>query len=100
CRLASIIFPLAALLLLTAHDVIVTIFTTRYLASVPIFMIWSTTIVPSAFPVDAMLRVFARTRFLLVMNIIRLALIVVTIGWSMTTFGLAGAVLVTLLTAS
>src|SRR5262249_9362792 len=33
CRLATIIFPLAALLLLTARGIIVTLFTARYLAS-------------------------------------------------------------------
>jgi O-antigen/teichoic acid export membrane protein len=100
CRLASIAFPLAALLLLTARGIIVTLFTTRYLASVPIFMIWCLMILPSALSVDAMLRVFARTRFLLAMNLLRLTLIAASIGWFLSTFGLAGAVMVTLLGTS
>jgi O-antigen/teichoic acid export membrane protein len=100
CRLASIVFPLAALLLLTARGVIVTLFTARYLASVPIFMIWCLTILPSAFSVDAVLRVYARTRFLLAMNIVRLTLIAASIGWFLSAFGLAGAVLVTLLSTT
>jgi O-antigen/teichoic acid export membrane protein len=97
CRLATIVFPLAVLLLLTARGIIVTLFTARYLASVPIFMIWCLTILPSALSVDAVLRVYARTRFLLAMNVLRLALIAATIGWFLSTFGLAGAVMVTLL---
>jgi O-antigen/teichoic acid export membrane protein len=100
CRLATIVFPLAALLLLTARGVIVTLFTVRYVASVPIFMIWCLTILPSALSVDAVLRVHARTRFLLGMNVLRLVLIAISIGWFLSTFGLAGAVLVTLLSTS
>ena len=48
--------------------------------------------------VDAVLRVYAQTRFLLAMNLLRLAIVAALIGWSfMTLFGLRGAVLVTLL---
>jgi O-antigen/teichoic acid export membrane protein len=95
-RLASLMFPLAALLLLTARGLIVFLFTSRYLASVPIFMVWCLMIVPSAFAVDAVLRVYAQTRFLLVMNAVRLAGIAGLIGWFMSTCGPTGAVLVTL----
>jgi hypothetical protein len=100
CRLATVVFPLAALILLTARSVIVTLFTARYLASAPIFMIWSLTILPSALSVDAVLRVFARTRFLLAMNVLRLVIIVTSIGWFFSAFGMAGAVMVTLLSTS
>jgi O-antigen/teichoic acid export membrane protein len=100
CRLATIVFPLAALLLLTARGIIVSLFTVRYTASVPIFMIWCLTILPSALSVDAVLRVYARTRFLLGMNVLRLVLISTSIGWFLSTFGLAGAVLVTLLSTT
>jgi O-antigen/teichoic acid export membrane protein len=100
CRLATVVFPLAAVLLLTARGIIVTLFTARYSASVPIFMIWCLTILPSAFSVDAVLRAHARTRFLLAMNLARLALIAISIGWFLSTFGLAGAVLVTLLSTT
>jgi Na+-driven multidrug efflux pump len=99
-RLATIVFPLAVLLLLTARGIIVSLFTVRYIASVPIFMIWCFTIVPSALSVDAVLRVYARTRFLLGMNLLRLVLISTSIGWFLSTFGLAGAVLVTLLSTT
>jgi O-antigen/teichoic acid export membrane protein len=89
-------FPLAALLLLTAHSVIVFLFTNTYAASVPVFMVWCLMILPSAFAVDAVLRAYAQTRFLLVMNVVRLAVIAVLIGWFLGHLGLIGAVLVTL----
>src|SRR5262249_53773669 len=100
CRLATIVFPLAVLLLLTARGIIVSLFTTKYVASVPIFMIWSLSVIPSAFCVDALLRVYAQTRFLLILNLLRLAFIAMSIGWFLTTFGLAGAVIVTLVSTA
>ena len=60
-------------LFVVARDLIVTLFTTTYAASVPIFMVWALTILPSIFAVNAVLRVYAQTRFLLVMNLMRLA---------------------------
>jgi O-antigen/teichoic acid export membrane protein len=97
CRLAFIFLPLTALLLVTAHQLIVTLFTATYVAAVPVFMIWTLTILPSAFAVDGVLRVYAQTRFLLVMNVVRFALVVGLIGSLLSSFGLRGAVLVTLL---
>ena len=44
-----------------------------------------------------MLRVYAQTRFLLVMNLVRLVVVAGLIGWFLNAFGLLGAVLVTLL---
>ena len=96
CRLALIIFPLAAFLLVAGRGIIVTLFTESYLASVPIFRIWCLMILPATFTVDAVLRVYAQTRFLLVMNLVRLSVIVLLIGPFLSAFGLAGAVLVTL----
>ena len=96
-RLAMILFPLAVFLLVAARPVIVALFTTRYLASVPIFMVWTLTILPAVFAVDGVLRVYAQTRFLLFMNILRFALVVALIGPFLSAFALLGAVLVTLL---
>jgi hypothetical protein len=48
------------------------------------------------FCVDAVLRVYAQTRFLFVMNLMRLAIVAALIGWFLSAFGLSGAVLVTL----
>jgi len=95
-KLASLMFPLAALLFLTAPAVIVLLFTKTYLASIPILRIWCLMIVPSAFAVDGVLRAHARTRFLLIMNIVRLVVIVGSVGWLISTFGIVGAVLATL----
>jgi O-antigen/teichoic acid export membrane protein len=96
CRLAFLMVPLSIFLLLIARDLIVTLYTSTYASSVPIFMVWALTILPSIFAVNAVLRVFAETRFLLVMNIIRLAMVAALIGWFLSTFGMSGAVLVTL----
>jgi O-antigen/teichoic acid export membrane protein len=92
-----LIFPLAVALLLLSRDVIITLFTINYVASVPIFMAWTLTILPAVFCVDAVLRAYAQTRFLFAMNVLRLGLVIGLISWCLTTFGLVGAVLVTLL---
>src|SRR5207247_1858562 len=63
-------------------------------------MLWSLTILPAAFAVDGVLRVYAQTRFLLVMNAVRLAIVAALIGWFISTTGLIGAVLVTLTATS
>jgi len=99
-RLAFLMVPLSVFLFVVAHELIVTLYTTTYLASVPIFMIWSLTILPSIFAVNAVLRVFAQTRFLLIMNLIRLAMVAALIGWFLSMFGMSGAVLVTLLSTA
>jgi O-antigen/teichoic acid export membrane protein len=96
CRLAFLMVPLSVFLFVVARELIVGLYTTTYAASVPIFMVWSLTILPSIFAVNAVLRVFAQTRFLLVMNLMRLAMVAALIGWFLSSFGMSGAVLVTL----
>jgi O-antigen/teichoic acid export membrane protein len=96
-KLALVFFPLTGLLLIAARDVIVMLFTDAYLSSVPVFMIGVTAVVFAAVPIDGLLRVYAKTRTLLVMNLARLALIVVLIHWFITSFGLVGAIAVTVL---
>lgn len=95
-RLAFLLIPLTVFLLLEARHLIVGVFTETYAASVPIFTIWALAILPNVLAVDAVLRVYAQTRFLLAMNVSRLAIVAASIGWALSTFGLAGAVLVTL----
>ena len=95
-RLAFLIFPLAVLLMAGAHYLIVGLFTATYAASVPIFRIWVLTMLPAVMAVDAVLRVYAQTRFLLIMNLVRFACVAGLIGWFVSGFGLGGAVLVTL----
>jgi O-antigen/teichoic acid export membrane protein len=96
-RLALVLFPLAAFLVVMAEDIIVVMFTSAYLPSVPIFMLWTCTILFAVPSVDAVLRVHAQTRFLFGLNILRLAVVLGLTGWFLTLYGLAGAVLVMLL---
>jgi O-antigen/teichoic acid export membrane protein len=99
-RLAFLLFPLAVLLVITARSLIVGLFTETYAASVPIFMIWVLTMLPAVMAVDAVLRVYAQTRFLLVMNLVRFVCVAGLIGSFLNGFGLLGAVGVTLLAMS
>jgi O-antigen/teichoic acid export membrane protein len=96
-RLSFMIFPIAALLVLMAREIIVVLFTTTYEASVPIFMLWSLTILTSVLAVDSVLRAFAQTRYLVAQNVVHLAIVAALVGPFLTYFGLGGAVLVTLL---
>ena len=96
-KLALIFFPLFGLLLVTARDLIVFLFTDKYVASVPIFMIWSAIILFSALRTDSALRVYAQTRFLFVLHLLRLVVVVGLISVFLSAFGLSGAVLITLL---
>jgi hypothetical protein len=97
CRLAFLIFPLACLLVIGAHDLILGLFTATYAASIPIFIVWVLTMLPAVMAVDAVLRVYAQTRFLLVMNLVRFACVAGLIGSFLSSFGLLGAILVALL---
>jgi len=99
-KLALMFVPLVTLLLLNAHNIIVLLFTDRYLGSVPIFMVWTTAILFATLPTDAVLRVFAQTRFLLILNIISLGFIAFAMRWFLARFDLIGAVLITVLTAA
>ena len=99
-RLAFMIFPLAAFLIVMAHDIIVLLFTSTYAASVPIFMLWSLTTVASVLVVDGVLRVFAQTKYLVAQNAAQLLLVAALAGPFLGLFGLGGAVLATLLAAA
>ncbi len=96
-RLAFLLVPLGIGLSVLASPFIVTLFTAKLQAGVPIFAVWALTVIPAAIAVDAMLRVYAQTRFLLVMNLFRLGMVAALIGWFLGAFGLVGAVLITLL---
>ncbi len=95
-RLASVIVPLMVFLLIMARDIIVTLFTASYLASVPVFMLWTLTMLSFVLCVDGMLRVHAQTRFLFGLNVVRLALVLGLTWWCLSLFGLPGAVLAVL----
>ncbi|MEE4175228.1 MAG: oligosaccharide flippase family protein [Xanthomonadales bacterium] len=96
-KLAMIFFPLVAGLLVMAQPFIVLLFTDTYAASVPIFMVWTGVMLLATLLTDSALRVFALTRFLIVQNLVSLALVVLLVHVFIEAFGLIGAVLVTLL---
>lgn len=95
-KLALVFFPLAGLLLVVSRDLIVMMFTETYTASIPIFMVSVTAILFASIPMDGLLRVYARTNMLFMINLIRLALIALLIHWAIGSYGLAGAMLVTI----
>ncbi len=96
-KLAIVLFPLIAVLLLLAEELIVLLFTATFADSVPIFMIWTLAAVPGVLLVDGVLRVLAQTRFLIILNLVQLVLIASTITWFISAFGLMGAILVSVL---
>jgi len=92
-RLAVVIFPLVVFLVALAPEVIGVLFTRQYLASVPVFQLWTCALLFAVPCVDAVLRARAQTRFLLGLNVLRLTMVVVLIGWCLRAFGLPGAVI-------
>lgn len=96
-KLAVLFFPLMAFCVVAAQQIIVLLFTSKYAASVPIFMAWSSMILLSTLQVDGVLRVFAQTRLLLALNLMRLGIIAALLKWSLLEFHLLGPVLVILL---
>jgi O-antigen/teichoic acid export membrane protein len=96
-KLALFFLPLLGVLLVTAHELIVLLFTDIYAPAVPIFRLWCLTIVLAIFPLDGLMRVLAETRYLVIINVVRLVLIAVTIVPLLTTYGLRGPVFATLM---
>ncbi|HEY3860169.1 MAG TPA: polysaccharide biosynthesis C-terminal domain-containing protein [Gammaproteobacteria bacterium] len=96
-KLAMVFACLVGGLIVTAHQLIVLLFTSNYAASAPLFSVWTISMLFAAIMTDSVLRVHADTRFLIVLNIIRLSVVAIAIGLFLRWFGLMGAVLVTLL---
>lgn len=94
-KLALIFFPLTAALMLTAHELFATLFPPSYAASVPIFVVSCAAIVVAAFPIDAVLRVFAEMRLRFMLNVLRQVVVLSGMWWFFRAFGLPGAVFVT-----
>lgn len=96
-KLALVFFPMVAFLMVDSREIIIFLYTARYSASAPIFMVWSAMILLTILQVDGVMRVFAQTRFLLALNLMRLAIIGGLIQWSLSRFHLLGAVFVIVL---
>lgn len=92
-KLALLFFPLVVFCVVSARQIIVLLFTEKYIASVPIFIAWSTMTLLSTLQVDGVMRVFAQTRFLLALNVMRLVIIAGLLKWSLSAFGLLGPAL-------
>jgi O-antigen/teichoic acid export membrane protein len=99
-KLMLLFAPMAACLLVVAHELIVGLYTDSYERSVPVFMVWVLSLLFMALLTDGMLRVYAQMRFLTVLGLIKLALLGLTIQWFLTEFGLAGGVMAVLLAAA
>jgi len=91
-KLALLFFPLVALVIVEGRDIILALFTAKYVASIPLFRIWSLLILMATLQLDGVLRVYAETRFILVLNIVRLVIVGALIVPSMKYFGLLGPV--------
>ncbi|PYM18812.1 MAG: hypothetical protein DMD81_05015 [Candidatus Rokuibacteriota bacterium] len=92
-RMAAFMVPAVALLVVLAHDLIVTLFTGAYEASVPIFAVTAIAYLPAALMTDSVLRVYAQTRFLVVLNFIRLFAVALALLALLPVLGLVGAAL-------
>jgi O-antigen/teichoic acid export membrane protein len=95
-KLAFVFFPFVGLLVVNAYALITLMYTKRYAASVPIFMVWSLSILFAAFQTDGVLRTFAENRWLLIINITKLVMVLLFMSWFLSKFYLMGAVFVTL----
>lgn len=95
-KLALMFFPFVGILVVSAYRLITLLFTKQYAASVPLFMVWCLSILLSTFQTDGVLRVFAEMKVLVGINLARLTLVLLMMGWFISTFQLMGAVLITL----
>jgi O-antigen/teichoic acid export membrane protein len=99
-KLAMVFFPLTMLLVVAGPTLIVVLFTEQYRASAPVFVVLSLGLLFPALAVDGVLRVYAQTRFLLVLNLARLLVTLALIGGFIGAFGLVGAAAVTVIAAA
>jgi len=96
-KLMLVFAPLVGGLIMLAGTLITFLFTANYATSAPLFMVWTTSMLFAAIMTDSVLRVHADTRFLVVLNLLRLLVVASAILPFLTRFGLMGAVLATLL---
>jgi O-antigen/teichoic acid export membrane protein len=96
-KLTMVFALLVGGLMVTADKLIPLLFTASYAGAVPLFTLWTLSMLFAAIMTDSVIRVNADTRFLIVLNFIRLAVVAVSIGLLIAGFGLMGAVLATLL---
>jgi O-antigen/teichoic acid export membrane protein len=91
-KLASILFPAAACAWLFGPTVLPMLFTHKYDASVPLFMLATLEIPLWILPLDALLRAAGETRFLFAFNVARIAMTAALVLSGIHFFGLPGAI--------
>ncbi len=92
-KLAAVYFPIYALLAATAHDLIGFVFTRRYLASVPVFLINLTMLLVSILLQDPLFRAYKDQRFFLIrLRVFTCTLLVAGLWFGTTRFGPVGAI--------
>jgi O-antigen/teichoic acid export membrane protein len=94
-KLAAIYFPLCAFLLVMGQEIIVFLFTKKYLASWPVFAVTVMLMPFLIFASDPILRAYAQHRYFMLK--VRAALVVVMVfalWWATATLGYVGAIAV------
>ena len=97
-RLALVFFPVIGLLLVGGRELILLLFTARYAASVPIFMVFTAGYLFTVLQTDGVLRVYAETRAVAILYAIQLALVAGLVPAFMAAFGIIGATAATAFT--
>jgi O-antigen/teichoic acid export membrane protein len=100
-KLSLVYLPVYAFLLVTGREFIVALFTTRFAASWPIFLINLTFIPLAIFVNDPVLRAYPEHRhFLLKLRMVLLGVLVVALQAGIVRFGMLGAISAVVLTAA
>jgi O-antigen/teichoic acid export membrane protein len=92
-RLCMFFLPLCAFVLAVGPELIPTLYTAAYVASVPIFIIAMLEMPLSALPVDGFLRSFGATRTIMRIGVVRLVLAAVLVPVGFFTLGLPGTMI-------
>lgn len=93
-KLALILCPMAAVIVAAGDDVIALLFTQKYARAAPIFKMAAGLVVLGILQTDGVLRVFAKTHFILGLNSMRLSLTAIAIWPALSVFGLVGGMLI------
>jgi O-antigen/teichoic acid export membrane protein len=91
-KLALVLFPAYVWLTISARDVLVLLYTERFLPAVDIFTVFLITLPLAALELDYVARAFADTRFILQINIMRLFVTAALLAMLVPSLGLIGAV--------
>jgi O-antigen/teichoic acid export membrane protein len=92
-KLSAVIFPLYAFLMVTGGEFLSFLFTSQYLASLPIFRINLTLLPLSVLLLDPIVRAFAQFRYhLLGFHVVLSLLLVGNLTWATPLYGMVGAI--------